>query len=321
MTTNFTIEDILRGTSTGRMQSVGQMQVIPIIGEDDDTFAPPEVEVNTSNYGTVNLLNDNDRPTIVPPGAGWVVDHAAQDHAIGGGSFLKAKERKTINTAMCIQQSQPGYIRAAKHPMVVLPVALRTSALRHRKKVDYSKLWDDISRFNRSLGARQGGHLEFFLTHFKKELDEFVAEFELVPNQVGAIVLVGGHLAGVERAPSSAFWEVVWEPLIRVCYGSLAIYHSRQNSSPPATRIPLKTKAKTLKGLAKALEEARIREDQLTEDTVREVHKHELKAAAGAEEALGKARLVTMASQGLSGQIVTNGKNSFPYASLCAARV
>ena len=134
MTTNFTIEDILSGTTTGRMQSVGQMQVIPIFGEDDDTFAPPEVEVNTTDYGTVNLRNDSDRPTIVPPGAGWVVKQAAQDHAIGSGALMKAGERKTINTAMCIQSSQGGYIRGDKHPMLILPVALRAPALAKRKR-------------------------------------------------------------------------------------------------------------------------------------------------------------------------------------------
>lgn len=321
MTTNFTIDDILNGTTTGRMQSVGNMQVIPIFGEEDDTFAPPEVEVNTSDYGTVNLRNDSDRPTIVPPGAGWVVKQAAQDHAIGSGALMKAGEHKTINTAMCIQSSQGGYIKGDKHPMLILPVALRGEALAMRNQRSYSKLWGAIEKFNGSMGAQATGHLEFFLDHFKRELDEFVAEFELEEGQVGAIVLIGGKVVGVERAPSAEFWSAVWEPLIRVCYGSLSIRYSQMTDAVPETRIPLSTKARTLKGLAKALDEARIREDQMTEDTVHEVRGRQLKAGSGAEQALGKARLVTMASSTLAGQVVTNGKDKFAYASLCAARV
>jgi hypothetical protein len=100
------IDDILRGTEPGRMQSVGHMQIIPLLGADDDRFAAPVLEVRTTAYGTVELRHDGDRPTIVPPGAGWVVEQAAQDHAIGGGVLLASKSVATVNTARCIQRSQ-----------------------------------------------------------------------------------------------------------------------------------------------------------------------------------------------------------------------
>ena len=41
------------------------------------------------------------------------------------------------------------------------------------------------------------------------ELDEFVAEFECVPRQIGAIILVDDQVVGVERAPSHAYWQSV----------------------------------------------------------------------------------------------------------------
>ena len=66
---NITVEDILARRSIGRMQSVGPMQVIPILGEDDHTFAPPEVEAGTSNYGQVFVRNRQGRDTIIPPGS------------------------------------------------------------------------------------------------------------------------------------------------------------------------------------------------------------------------------------------------------------
>ena len=77
--------------------------------------------------------------------------------------------------------------------------------------------------FNQEMGVPAAGHLEFFLKQFRKELDEFVAEFECVPRQIGAIILVDDQVVGIERAPSHAYWQSVWPCLIRECYGSLAI--------------------------------------------------------------------------------------------------
>ena len=322
MTTNFTIDQILRGTSRGRMQSVGQMSVIPLIGEDDDTFAPPsDLGGSTRGYGQVHVRNDADRPTIVPPGAAWVVDQQAQDHAVGSGALVKAKSSRTLDHARCIQQSQPGLIKETKDAMTILPVALRTTALSIRKEGAYDMLWEPLRKFKARYGLTGAGHLDHFLSTFKRELDEFIAQFELVPQQVGAIVLIGGAIVGVERAPSAAFWEVLWTPLIRVCYGSLAIEYARKAKTPPKTRVPLTTKAKTLKELAGALAQARAVEEELSRNTMVEVQSLELTAAPSAEDALGKARLVTIASKALAGQIVTNGKDSYPFASLCAANV
>jgi hypothetical protein len=300
------------------MQSVGSMDVIPILGESDATFAPPEVAVGTSRYGTVDLRNDADRITVVPPGAGWVVKQAAQDHAIGGGALVPAKSSRKIKTAMCIQQSQGGTIRQDKHNILILPVALRTAALSMRNRVDYAKLWESIAQFNKALGVeRQGAHLEYFLRTYAKQLDEFVAEFELIPRQLGAIVLVGGKVVGVERTPSTSYWEVVWEPLIRVCYGSLAIQSSRAQRLPPSTRIALHVKERSLAGLRKALEEAEVWQQRIVEQRISEVQTLVL-SESGADDKSGSVVLSTVASPLFAGQIVTVA-HTVRYASLCAA--
>lgn len=320
---SISVEDILRGTGIGSMQTVGQMQVIPILNEEDDdeTFAPPEFNINTSNYGTVNLRNDADRPTIAPPGAGWVVKEAAQDHAIGGGSLLKAGEHKTIETARCIQQTQGGYIREDKHPMLILPLALRSKALADRKSRGYDRLWSAIGEFNSSMGCTSGyggGHLEYFLKQFQKQLDEFVAEFELVPRQVGAIVLVGGQVVGVERAPSQAFWQKLWEPLVRVCYGSVALKFA-SNKTPPATRVALNIRSRSIAGLRQALEDANKQEETIASDVSKAIRNLQLKSSGSAEASLpGNISLTTVANKSLSGQIVSV-KDRITYASLCAA--
>lgn len=313
-----TVSEILRGTGPGAPQSAGQMQVVPLLGDDDPTFAPPELEVGTAGYGSVVLRNDGDRPVIVPPGAGWVVAQKAQDHAIGGGALLRPSESRQIDTAMCIQQSQGGYIARAKHEMLILPAALRAQALSMRHVRDFRKLWEGIGAYNRSFGIEQaGGHLEYFLRAFKGQLARFVAEFEVVPRQVGAIVLIGGKLAGVERAPSAGFFRAVFSPLIRVCYGSLAIRAAQENKAPPETRAPLELAERSLEGLRRALADASRREQRAIDRCVEQARSIALSAADTADDTLGQIALTTVASPALSGQIVTVNK-AVRFASLCA---
>jgi len=314
-----TVEDILAGTRTDRMQSVGQMQVIPILGDDDDSFANPDVEVGTRAYGSVDLRNESDRPTIIPPGAGWVVPQAAQDHALGSGTLLKGKGSKTISTAMCIQQSQGGYVAKGKHEMLILPVALRTEALSMRNRSGYDKLWPSISRFNAKYGSNMSGaHMEYFLKTFSKELDQFIAQFELVPNQVGAVILIGGQVVGIERAPSAEYWKSVWSPLVRICYGSLALRLSKENRLPPETRIPLQMTGRSLQDLQRGLIEARVQEDGVAAEKVTEVKALQLEQTT--EETQDGMTLMTVANQKLAGQIVVK-EGKMPYASICAAQV
>jgi len=318
LTPTLSVEMILKGTGIGPMQSVGQMQVIPILGDDDATYAPPELEVGTSGYGSVALRNANDKPTIVPYGAGWVVKERAQDHAVGSGAFVKPGEDKVLNKAMCIQQSQPGLISRAKRALTILPAKLRAKALAIRHVDQYNKLWEHITAFNTALGVETVANLVSFLSRFQKELDEFVAEFEIVPRQIGAIVLVGGEIVGVERAPSAAYFAATWEPLVRVCYGSLAIAAGKSRTMAPATRLPLITAAKSLAALRSALAELRTCEEVLALQLVSFVRALRLERADAADDTLGTAQLWTVAGMQFGGQVVTDG-NAVKYASLIAA--
>ena len=318
---NLTIDDILRGTELGQVQSVGHMQVVPLLGRSDDRYAPPELEVETTAYGTVVLRNRDARPTIVPPGAGWVVKQSAQDHALGGGALLGANQQATIATARCIQSSQCGMIRAAKHPMLVLPAALRPHALATRKEVGYNKLWDAIAKFNGTHGVRANGHLEYFLRQFKEQLGRFVAEFELVPDQVGAIVLVGGRVAGIERAPSTAFWRVLWEPLIRVCYGSLAVARARETALPPDTRVPMRPGAQSIRELRERLLEAEGATTGRVLEELESLRPHGLRVAGDVDQRLGQERLQTVASRQLAGQVVARERGEIAYVSVSTTSV
>jgi len=311
------IEKILDRTSLGRIQSAGHMQLIPILGDDDASFAPPVLQVGTCRYGSVMLKNDADRPTIVPPGAGWVVQQKAQDHAIGGGALLRAGQDRLIETALCIQQAQGGCISPAKHAMLILPAALRAKALAMRHVSDFRKHWSDITEFNRALGiSNPGGHLEFFLKTFQRELDQFVAEFEIVPSQIGAIVLLGGKLVGIERAPSAAYWQVVWEPLVRVSYGSLAIQVAKSGAT--SVRDALSVQERSLVGIRKALRVAETREAESVDALLSVVRPIALECANDGEERIGSIAMSTVTSPRLAGQIVTVG-DAVRFASICVA--
>ena len=85
-----TISEILKGTTAGRMQSVGYMQVIPLISqiEDDRFVSPLEAEVSTRGYGSMVFNNPLNKVLIVPLHAGYVVKQAAQDHAMSQAGVI-----------------------------------------------------------------------------------------------------------------------------------------------------------------------------------------------------------------------------------------
>ena len=321
-----TVEEILQGTRLGRTQSVGHMEVIPILDDGsaaDDTFAPPNFSAGTRDYGSVRVQNmDDERPTIVPTGSGFVTSQYAQDHATSGAKFLKPGENKTIEGAMCIQETQGGLIRQEEDTLlVILPAPMRAPILAMRNDHEYSRAWPYIREFNRSVGINGRGNLVEFLKQYERQLDEFVAEFELLPDQLGAIVLVGGRVVGVERAPNVAFWERLWVPLVRVCYGSLALRTAHVlGDQPPPTRTPLKVEEKSLGGIKQALRDARVKAEGLIEAAYNEVRSTPLLYADGAEGKLGGAELFTVANTRLAGQMVRRGALA-SYVSLCAPGV
>lgn len=314
---SLTVEDILRGTKSASRQSVGNMEVIPLVSdEDDETFAPPDFYASTREYGQIRVRNDSDRPSIVPPGAGWVVEQSAQDHAVCSGALMPAKKTRSLTKACCIQETQGGLISETQGSMLILPASIRSQALAIRNDTSYNRLWDVIRKFKRSVGLDGSGNLVDFLKAFRRQLDEFVAEFELIPRQVGAVVLINGTVVGVERAPSTQFWRTLWNPLIRVCYGSLAIQNKCER--PPVTRTMLKMGQKTLEGLREALTVVTEAEMATTARIVSETDSMQLQLHKIPDEKMGEFNLLTVANERLSGQIVRDKEMSVvKYASLC----
>jgi hypothetical protein len=227
----FTIRELLHGTKPGRMQSVGLMQVIPLVLTSDDlasdNFATPAmITADTlTNYGCLGFQNrDADRPAIIPMHAAIITKTPAQDHTMVKAGLVDKGARRVFNDACCIQETQPGQFHGVDGKDIqILPYALRETALRMRGNRTYNKLWPAIRSFNVQTKSSTAGNLVAFEEKYARVIDQFVAEFENIPGQIGAIVMVDGKLLGVERAPNLEYWLAVWEPLIRLCYGSQAV--------------------------------------------------------------------------------------------------
>jgi hypothetical protein len=104
------LADVLHGCTPGRIQSVGYMQVIPLVSDlSDDRFVSPVeggAEVFTTEYGTLGFRNPSERLLIVPCHAGYVVKQAAQDHAMAHAAVVRSSGESSYDTAMCVQQTQ-----------------------------------------------------------------------------------------------------------------------------------------------------------------------------------------------------------------------
>lgn len=316
------VQDILHGCEPGRLQSVGYMQVIPLVSElHDDRFVSPQMaKVSTNGYGNLVFKNEAGSPMIVPSHAAYIVDQAAQNHAMSTAGVVKAQKIKQYSNAMCVQQSQGGYIQPGNHTMLLLPFPLREKAHRVRKQVEFGKLWPAIAEFNREAGLTQyggRGHLEYFFQHYKDQLDTFVAQFEPVNNQIGCIVLIGGKIVGVERTPNPTYFRSIWRALIRECYGSLALLEAKKGGGTPPvpkTRVALR-KVVSFGDLKVALKEVIDAEYDKVSNLVNNILNVELKRETDESdspyvvEALGESPFV--------GQLVRDGEK-IVYASLIA---
>jgi hypothetical protein len=320
MSTTIQVAELLKGCRPGRLQSVGNMQVLPVCSELQDRrfVAPDAAQVSTEGYGNLVFNNTQNCLLLVPTGTTYIVEQAAQNHALPHAGYVKALEVKKYETAMCVQQSQGGYIAEGKHPLMLLPFPLREQAHGLRRDKSFGRLWPAIAAFNRSAGlSDQGdrGHLEFFFQRYREQLDTFVAQFEPVPEQVGCIVLIDGKVAGVERTPSSAYFQSVWRPLLRECYGSLAIVEAGKQASPtfPRTRVPLR-RAASKADLFAALREAEAEEYRRASTLVGNLLTIELQRQVDEE---GDVTIEALGEQPFVGQMIRDGEKII-YASLVA---
>jgi hypothetical protein len=216
------------GLNMGSIQSVDEMSVIPLIGEDHEDIADPtELKFErTTTYGSMQFDNTNrSRPAIVPSNY-MVRGTGAQDHAMSSAGIIAGGKRQTFETACCIESSQGGYLGGKDNEYDILPINLRKEFFKNpslRNRRSYDKLWPSIEKWLEGIGVRASqAHLRYFYDdpNIKQALEEFAAEFEPIPNQTGAIIMFNDFVVGLEIMPSRIHWEAYWKYLIRGCYGA-----------------------------------------------------------------------------------------------------
>lgn len=212
----------------GDVQSADEMTVVPIVGSNLAEIASPQnLEFErTHGYGTMVFRNkDPEKPAVVPAHL-QVRGRGAQDHAMSGAGFIKAQKVKSFSDACCIESSQGGMLSASGNELDILPAELRKAFLdkTFRARHEFGKLWDRIRDWLRSMpGIRSGqAHMRYFYDHpeYKKALEDFAAEFEPVPGQIGALIMFNGVPVGIEIMPTAEHWAHYWKLLIRGCYGA-----------------------------------------------------------------------------------------------------
>lgn len=214
------------------------MTLVPLVEQKTECFTVGDLRdiylKKDQSYDTLVMATQSPHVTIIPQGLVFITKEQAQDRTLPSAHLVKTQ--KTCH-AFCVQSSQGGLMQreaTEQRQFRLLPAGVRLAALNKRKQEGYSAIWEDLEAFNQQLGV-QGNFLVSFFQHYQKQLAEFVAEFEPVPFQRGAVILINGEVVGVEVMPNSSAFLALWEPLIRDCYGAEALLHS--SNAPVAVPV------------------------------------------------------------------------------------
>ena len=322
-----TVREILKGTKLGKLQTVGMMQVLPLIGEIQfDKFASPlkNSMFSTNEYGSMNWKNLTSKVIIVPTHTSYMIKEQGQDHALPASGIISKNSSRNYNTAACIQETCGGHISPSDYDFSILPFSIREPAIRKRNETKYGKLWSDIKIFNNATQITEhSAHLEYFFDKFKEELNEFVAEFENITFQVGAIIFINGIIAGIERTPNSNYWNDIWRPLIRGCYGSCVIENIQQKrkldtNSIERMRVPLDlTKIESISDLEKQFKITQKKQKSNVIDIIKEYLDESLSETI--DEIKGNLNRNNLENSNFIGQAVRE-EEAYVYASLISKK-
>lgn len=305
------LKDLLRGLEARQPQVVGNMSVIPLIAQEteyNDVGCIKDIYLDSDiSYDSLVMSSESTKPTIMPSGYAIITNEHAQDRAVASKTLLPAKKAVKVN-AFCIQSSQPGHMKSTNKSMQkfrMLPATVRTAAYHNRHQRNYSALWQTLGAYNNSVGVG-GDFLKSFFDKFQQQLDEFVAEFELVDHQRGAIVLINNKVYGIEISPNPVAWAAQWETLIRDCYGSEAV--AKQSEFKTIDKSSLLGKAKTLEELVDRVKELEDKEWKFAEDLVDEILNQTISVRNEIQKE-GNLKVVDIETDDYVGQVIQNGQS------------
>lgn len=308
-------KQILKGYKAGVPQRVGIMTVIPVLTD------KPYKEVGGAGdivlerdeaYQTMYFKNKNSNISIIPHGFMFLTAEHAQDRVVNSAHLAKANAITRVDVD-CLQPSQGGHLQPGLKEWRLLPSALKLAAWSRAGDNAYDSLWNDMRAYLTNAGV-SGGELIMFFKHYQKDLDEFAAQFEPVENQVGAIIMFGSEIAGIELTPNYETWLEMWKPLLRDSYGADAIVLQQKGykqANRPLLNVDQIHSLDDLEGAVADLFEQNV---QFAKDVVESVLQENV--VAEQQEALDDLTLYNIESNTYKGQAVQHGPEHYIYLSV-----
>lgn len=319
------VRDLLKGyeVKIEDIQSVGNMSVIPIVANDEFSNVAEINEVNLvrdPNYDQMVFKNSSGEVGITLQGWAIMDEQKAQDRTLPYAHLIKKGSQKTL-PANCIQSSQGGTFNVGQlnlEEFSILPPTLRGIAL---QKASYTEsetgaLWDDLGKWSSKLNLDcKGSGLSLFYKTFQDKLDQFVAQFEIVPNQVGAIVLINGEVIAIDVLPKYSHWKAAWRAFIRDSYGAEALRLLKESGNN--VDLPAIEMASIQDNSLESLEEAFNNMKSTFVDTLRAQVGDVLNASIEHEslDSLAELNLLKVENNSFQGQAVLHGDQHFVYLS------
>jgi hypothetical protein len=329
MTSNIVqIQEILNGYKVDKknIQSVDNMTVIPIVSDTEFTNVADVNDVELTrdlSYDRLEFKNSSGKIGIALQG--WaVIDNSqhAQDRTIPYAHLIKAANAKVL-PANCIQARQMGHFDASRlsdDNFLILPPSLRGIAIR---KATYTTsqvgaLWDTLATWSKGIDCHSNG-LTYFYSRFEDRLNQFVAEFEPVEKQLGAIVLINGEVVAVDIMPKYESWKEMWRALIRDSYGAEAI-RLAENSGAVSDRPAMKMDGiESLDDLEKEFNKSKNEFYDELQTKFNQVA--QLSVGYQTEETVGELSMMKLENEEFVGQAVLHGSNHFVYLSLVSSNM
>lgn len=228
------IQELLKGYKVDRSgtQNAANMIVVPLTSDTEYTPIADFSNINLNRdvaYGELEFRNDADDIGILLQGYTLITSQHAQDRTVPYARLIKGKSTEHV-AANCVQAHQCGLIdvsRLKADDIKILPPSLRAIAMikanpKSNSSGDFGALWGNLATWANKIDLKDGG-LVLFYTKFKEQLDQFVASFEPVEKQLGAITILNDEVVAIDIVPKYSTWLQIFRPLIRDSYGAEAM--------------------------------------------------------------------------------------------------
>ena len=244
---------------------------------------------------------------IVLQGHMIINNQPAQDRIVAYSHLVKSKSVQGV-PANCVQSTQGGHFNVSKldhDSFMMLPPTLREVALRKAdyNRSSYSNLWSTLDKWCGTNCNQQGLHK--FYTQFEDKLNLFVAQFEPVKNQLGAIVLINDEVVAIDIVPKYETWKHTWRAFIRDSYGAEAVRQIETNGEIVSTPMINMEKVNSMATLREQYDNAKTKFQDDLKDKVSAVS--QLQMARSVQEKLTELTMCKVDCSDYIGQAVYHG--------------